>query len=164
MKLKKLFKKYNDDEIITELNKIYKKIDEKGYRSAIKEIRTIKPEINENDLKINYEQIHDIDGETYYEVNGKKEGDKARYDLILLKWEEWLGMDIEDNILKSYDPLFILCEILNEMTFLGFSSEKIVAEREEMKKRVEEVDKLIASGDTSGFKTWDEVKKELFDD
>lgn len=79
-------------------------------------------------------------------------------------WKEILSFMIEESSLNDIGELAFISSIFNEMTFLGFDEEDVEEEREELSNRVEEVEKAIATGDNSCFKTWKEVKEELFPD
>lgn len=42
-----------------------------------------------------------------------------------MDWDEWLGMEIEAEILERYSELDILCHCFWEMTWCGYSMEKV---------------------------------------
>jgi len=55
------------------------------------------------------------------------------------RWEEWLGMDVSQEVLDRFTPMSILAICIDEMTAAGNTQEDIKAEFEEIKRRVEEV-------------------------
>ena len=47
------------------------------------------------------------------------------FGLFLMDWDEWLGMEIEAETLEKYSELDILCHCFWEMTWCGYSMEKV---------------------------------------
>jgi hypothetical protein len=70
----------------------------------------------------------------------RKEGDPERYGLDLSRWEEWLAVRVPQSLLDKMMATEIVAHCLWEMTFYGFTQEKIAAFRAELENNVKEID------------------------
>jgi hypothetical protein len=59
-----------------------------------------------------------------------------------MDWDEWLGMEIEADTLEKYSELKILCHVFWEMTWCGYSMEKII----KFRKRLDRLSKSKKEG------------------
>jgi hypothetical protein len=66
----------------------------------------------------------------------------AEFGLELESWNEWLGMEIEVDTLDEYLESEIIAHCLYEMTFFGFTEAEISAQREELQRRIDELDAM----------------------
>jgi hypothetical protein len=67
---------------------------------------------------------------------------EAEFGLELQPWNEWLGMEIEVDTLDEYLESEIIAHCLYELTFLGFTETAVTAQREELQRRVDELDAM----------------------
>lgn len=63
--------------------------------------------------------------ESYTECVGVKDSDNSTWSLSLTPWAEWLGMTIQPKTLEDFDPKEVIARALWEMTFYGYTEEKI---------------------------------------
>jgi hypothetical protein len=63
--------------------------------------------------------------EAYTECVGVKDDDGTTWSLSLTPWAEWLGMTIQPTTIKEFDAKEIIARALWEMTFYGYTEEKI---------------------------------------
>lgn len=80
-----------------------------------------------------------IDNEPYWDVCCRKEGDPERYGLDLSRWEEWLAIRVPQLLLDKMTAAEIVAHCVWEMTFYGFTQEKIAEFRAEMERSVKEI-------------------------
>ena len=128
MKLSELFSLYTWPEFKPAYLRLYPK--EKRRRKtqgAFEYIRSQQPV--ESDMRIYIEFQDDEDG-GYHNVSGKngnlrENGEEECFGLFLVDWDEWLGMEIEAGTLEKYSELDILCHVFWEMTWCGYSMEKV---------------------------------------
>ena len=77
----------------------------------------------------------EFDGEEYVDVSGyftdpAKSIDEISNSLALefTPWEEWLGMDVDEQSLLEFSESELICHCLYEMTFISFDQKKIQIE------------------------------------
>lgn len=160
MTLHDLFRDHSDKSILLRLKSLYEDANIDAFRKTLGEIRSLTPSDHDRPLAILVETVVD-DGEAFTMTHGKCPEDGETYDLSFTPWDKWLGFDIDAASLEQFEKLDIICHSLWEMTFLGCTQEKIQKERDILDERLREVQEAIASGDTSKFKSWEEVKQEL---
>jgi hypothetical protein len=140
MKFSDLFFRYVWPEVKTDYLRLYPR--EKRRRKkkeAFEYIRGLKPA--DADMRIHIEFQDDEEG-GYHDVSGKdgslrENGEEERFGLFLVDWDEWLGMEIEPETLEKYSELDILCHAFWEMTWCGYSMEKV----EKFRKRLDRTSK-----------------------
>jgi hypothetical protein len=139
MKCYELFAKYDWDAVKHKLYYQYpdQKKNIQGYKEAFFELKEAATYI-ENDSLIAIEYIKE-DDEGYHDVYSLKPDDETRYALDFVDWREVLGMSIEPTTLEEYYELDIIAHLLFEITFYGYSNEKVVAKGEELYSIVDEV-------------------------
>jgi hypothetical protein len=76
----------------------------------------------------------------FWDVSCIREGDLDRYGLDLSPWEEWLALRVPQSLLKEMTVAEIVAHCVWEMTFYGFTQEKIAAFRADLECSVEEMD------------------------
>ena len=99
----------------------------KRAREAFEFIQSLKPVGYE--MRIHLEYQDDEEG-GYHDVSGRdgslrENGQEECFGLFLMDWDEWLGMEIEAETLEKYSGLAILCHCFWEMTWCGYSMEKV---------------------------------------
>ncbi len=56
----------------------------------------------------------------------------ARHDLSFTGWQEWLGMTVDADGLQAHGAAAVLAHCLREMTFNGFSAQRVETRRQEI--------------------------------
>ncbi len=159
MKFKELIDKYNWDEVHSAFLQLYPDQEKniEGYKQVFSELQAIKPV--ETKMRIVIEDGFDeYDREYYTHVSGKdgtlnKEGDSEHFKddelgnqevscgIEFTDWAKWLAMDINHESLIRYSELDIIGHCLLEMTFYGFTQEKIKKQLAQLEKEAEEARK-----------------------
>jgi hypothetical protein len=77
----------------------------------------------------------------YFSVSGvrAKKGEQQSYALEFIPWSVWLGCEVDKNVLKKMAKEEIIAHCLWEMTFMGFTQNKIRRKLNSLKKRVKDV-------------------------
>jgi len=163
MKFKDLIDKYKWDDVYSTFMQLYldqeKNIE--GYKRVFEELRTLEPV--ETKMCIVIEDVFDeYDKEYCAHVSGKdgtlnkesgpehfKEDEVGNqgvlYAIEFTDWAEWLAMEIEQESLSKYSELDIIGHCLWEMTFYGFTQEKIKKQLAQLEKEAEEAKKNPSS-------------------
>ncbi|NLL27166.1 MAG: hypothetical protein GX259_00025 [Bacteroidales bacterium] len=131
MKFKEIIIKNNNwQSVENTLLKLYP--DQMGNISSYKEVfnRLQVLEPAEQDFSIIARWVKDDEETDYVIVSGyynkpDKNADGVFYSIKLAPWSEWLGMDIDQNTLKTFSELEIIAHCLYEMTFWGFDEDTI---------------------------------------
>ena len=147
MKLKELFERVTWNDLKIALAKEYPEQKKflKGYERAFKEICKLKPKSKNptENWNIIIEECEDwFDKVKYIHVGGicpekKEDGVDAdqSWSLMLTDWSEWLNMDIDQNKFKMGRVLTfteMVAHILYEMTWMGFTNKKVMAENRKL--------------------------------
>jgi hypothetical protein len=105
---------------------------------VLAELRRLTPDTSGAEYQLDIELLPPIDpnDEPYWDVCCRKEGDPERYGLDLSRWEEWLAVRVPRSLLAKMTATEIVAHCLWEMTFYGFSQEKIAAFRAELERNV----------------------------
>lgn len=129
MNIKGLLEKYNDKQILNRLVEIYpdQKKNVKGYKNLLRSLRKIKPEPKR--LIILPSKWH----------TGGRDKKGEVFGIQFVKWQEWLGMNIKTKV----HGLTVLCWCLWEMTWSGFSQQKIQGTVRGFSKTIEKAKKEI---------------------
>lgn len=86
---------------------------------------------------------------------------EAEFAIELDPWSEWLGMEIDRETLGKYQAPEIVAHCLWEMTCFGFNEAAIGAQREELQRRVDEVDAMTEEDRTEKMIPAEQVFKRL---
>jgi hypothetical protein len=163
MKFKELIDKYDWDEVRSAFLQLYPDQEEniEGYKQVFSELRTIKPV--ETKMRIVIEDVFDEYDKGYHvHVSGKdgtlnKESNpehfkddelgnqEVSYGIEFTDWGEWLAMEIDHESLARYSELDIIAHCLWEMTFYGFTREKIKKQLTQLEKELAESRKSSSS-------------------
>ena len=116
--LKDVLIKYTNQQIIKKLVEIYpdQKRSKRRYEKMIDQLRRIKPSQSDYLLITKYK----------YDVHGLRSGDKTTWALDFVKWSKWLGSKMDKG------GLIPLCHCLWEMTYHGFTQQKIQGAKRSM--------------------------------
>jgi len=123
-----------------------------GYECVFLSLKSMKPVGSKDNMKIcivlidpkdewegeeRYIDIYGSDGITANDYHADR---LERFALEMRAWNEWLGMEVNEDSLKEFSEIEIACHCLYEMTFMGFTEEKIQEFKKELDRRVEEID------------------------
>jgi hypothetical protein len=110
---------------------------------VLAELRRLTPDPSGTEHQLHVELLPptDIDDQPYWDVCCRKEGDPERYGFDLSPWAEWLAIQVPQSLLDKMTAAEIVAHCVWEMTFYGFTQEKIVEFRAEMERSVKEIDK-----------------------
>ena len=109
-----------------------------AYEQVFNDLKLMEPVAGDVSIVLSNEN-DDFDNSSYVDVSGRennpKENPNELTDSLAIEftpWNEWLGMDIEKNILQDFTELEIIVHCLYEMTFMGFDEEEIQAEMDKL--------------------------------
>jgi hypothetical protein len=124
---------------------------------VLTELRRLTPDASGAEYQLDIELLPPIDpdDEPYWDVCCRKEGYPERYGLDLSRWEEWLAVRVPRSLLAKMTAAEIVAHCLWEMTFYGFTQEKIAAFRAELESNVKEID-----AGKPELVSWEQVKGE----
>lgn len=112
-----------------------------GFKIVLEELKKLVPEMT--NMRIVLEEVYDEyeriwythvcgkDGTLRKEVNAEifkhdtSGNQEMSFGIEFVKWEEWLGMDIDNGSVSSYSEPDIIAHCLWEMTFYGYTQEAI---------------------------------------
>ncbi len=140
MKLYEILKQTNPDDVISEINRWYKKQEknEKGYRKVYQELLGMTPGPGEDGFRIKLVQEVNDEDEPWLITHGLEDGDEISYGLELYPWAELLGTEVSPETLAGFKAETIVAGCLYEMTFFGFTEDKIRETEERWSKAIEE--------------------------
>ena len=138
-----------------------------GYEEVFNYLKSIP--VSESSMAIEIKRVtDDFDKEEYADVSGKikaadgeTEEQVESYALEFTPWSEWLGMAIDEDTLNRYTEPEIIAHCLYEMTFIGFDEETIQAERDKLKKQIDEIESWTDEEKEANTLSWEELKKRL---
>lgn len=109
-----------------------------GFRIVFETLRLM--ESVESEYSIKFEYTSDIlkPEYKYPDVVGVKEGVDERWSLSFCPWKEWLGMVVCQEALEGFSASQIVANCLYEMTFFGFTEEKINQEMQKLDESIKE--------------------------
>jgi len=156
--------------------------DMEPYKIVLDEIRSLEPE-NCKGMRLYVEIVKDGDDEYIHvfgrdgkllkessdfkhmgiDINDPAANVEVTYALEMEHWEKWLDMNIETTVMAKFSIVEIVAACLHEMTFMGFTQEKIEEKKEDLRKRIEDFEKIKDDPEKmkENFISWDEVKKKL---
>ncbi len=91
----------------------------------------------------------------YWDVSAQDLEDLEFYAIEFRPWEDWLGMEIDPETLKTISSLDIICHCLWEMTFIGYEQDEIQKQWQEILRTKNEV------ADAKRLESWEEFLQEL---
>jgi uncharacterized protein DUF6557 len=109
---------------------------------VLTELRRLTPDHSGTEYELHIELLPPtaIDDAPYWDVCCCKEGDPERYGFDLSPWAEWLAIRVPQSLLDKMTAAEIVAHCVWEMTFYGFTQEKIGAFRAELECSVKEID------------------------
>jgi hypothetical protein len=115
----------------------------KAIGDVLAELRRIAPCPADADYELHIERTESTnprDEPPYWDVWCRKEGDPEHYGLDLSPWDEWLAVRIPPVLEAAMPPAEIVAHCVWEMTFYGFTQERVAENRAELECRAREVD------------------------
>jgi hypothetical protein len=110
-----------------------------GYRYVFETLRRIRHRKDKEGMKIRIEKVG-RGKNRYFDVSGiSAEGDHRSYALEFASWRKWLGYEVERATLKRMPGEEIVAHCLWEMTFIGFTQNKIRRRLAALKNQVKDV-------------------------
>ena len=103
---------------------------------VLRQLRKLQPDSIGSDYELHIEltpPIHPED-QPFWDVSCAKRGDPERYGLDLERWEKWLGLRVPESLLEKMTPAETVAHCVWEMTFYGFTQEKISELRAELER------------------------------
>jgi hypothetical protein len=86
---------------------------------------------------------------------------ETSFALELVPWEKWLGMELDSSALQGYANPDIVAFCLWEMTFFGFDQATIQKEKQEIDRRVAELENMSEEQRKKRFISGEKVMQEL---
>jgi hypothetical protein len=186
MILKQLIEDTSWEEIKESLIRVCKVSDDNfdGYMSVIQKLSDMEPVLNKTRICVEWvppdEKFND---EGYWDVHGKdgtlqKDTDdfqffkdcseefansEVTYAIEFTPWKEWLGMEIDPETANNIELTRsdIVAQCLWEMTFCGYEEEEIQEKVDDLKKRVEDFEKMTPEEIKNNTCTLEELKERL---
>lgn len=110
-----------------------------GYRYVFETLRRMRYRKDKEEITIRIEKVG-RGKNRYFDVSGiSAEGDHQSYALEYTSWAKWLGYEVERATLKRMTGEEIVAHCLWEMTFLGFTQNKIRRRLAALKNQVKDV-------------------------
>jgi hypothetical protein len=139
-----------------------------GYERVFNELKTLPPIYSEITILISNE-IDSFDNENYVNVSGYNPSKTSRSiddltDSLALEftpWNEWLGMKIDQDSLKNFNQLELICHCLHEMTFMGFSQREIESELDKIKEAAEDIKHMTNDERKENFISFNDLNQLL---
>ena len=124
----------------------------KGYSRVFKKVQTLKPIIKEAELVI--KDVSSEENPNYfdvYELEKTADGTLQDYSLMGGGWAEIMGITVSESLVQQFGEPAIVAHCLYEMTWCGFTEEKIrryalISRKELLRSRIKLHDKHIYSG------------------
>lgn len=155
-----------------------------GYERTARHLRTLTPEPGAMRIAIRISEETDPEDDTrrWHEVfgmNGTLNRDQpdfkhyghapdsavgmaeTHWSLSMTPWEQWLGMQIDPGTLSAYPPAQLLAHCLWEMTFHGFTQEQVGDVRDELQRRIAELDAMSPEDREKNLISHEEVRERL---
>lgn len=138
-----------------------------GYERVFNDLLLLTP--IDSDITIVVKHVKDeYDGEEYVDVSGyypdpAKSIDEISNSLALefTPWEEWLGMDVDEQSLLEFSASELICHCLYEMTFISFDQKKIQIEMGRIRSEIDEVKNMPEVDQKRNLISFDEFLKNL---
>ena len=142
MKLKEIISQSNWQEVAIAIvsERPYQRPFLEGFRKVFESLMTM--DLAESEYQIRIDRSPDVldPEDAYPEVVGIKEGVDERWALSFCPWAEWLGMEVCTETMEAFSSSQIVANCLHEMTFFGFTEEKIKGHRDELDDRIREAE------------------------
>jgi hypothetical protein len=95
-----------------------------GYEALYKSLLRKRARKSSTIIDIEWIKDKDTDSGGYWDVHGKEPNNDTKWALDLSTFSQWLGFAIGPDIPSRKDKVDLLCHVLWEMTFHGFSDKE----------------------------------------
>jgi hypothetical protein len=114
----------------------------KGYKYVFKTLKLMRPIYSKEGMIIDIERVG-RGKNAYFSVSGvcTQGGMKQSYAIEYMPWSEWLGCEVDRKVLRKMTREEIAAHCLWEMTFAGFTQDRIRREINMLRKRVKDIKK-----------------------
>lgn len=110
-----------------------------GYKYVFETLRHMRHRRNKEGMTIRIEKVGRGKNQ-YVDVSGKcATDDHESYALEYTSWAKWLGYDVDQTALKKMTKEDIVAHCLWEMTFIGFTQDKIRQKIAALNKQVKDI-------------------------
>lgn len=110
-----------------------------GYQYVFETLRHMRYRTNKEGMTIRIEKFGRGKNQ-YVDVSGKcATDDHESYALEYTSWAKWLGYDVDQTVLKKMTKEDIVAHCLWEMTFIGFTQNKIKSRLAALNKQVKDL-------------------------
>lgn len=137
------------------------------YKEVYEKLRLIEPITGDMSIVLTHYDEEEEPDDNYVQVSGKKYNELEKkiehYAIEFSPWNEWLGMEIEEETLASFNELEIISHCLFEMTFVSFDEEEIQDEFNALKKRADEFENMTDEEKKASTRSLDDFLKGLSD-
>jgi hypothetical protein len=111
-----------------------------GYQYVFETLRHMRHKKNKEGMTIRIEKVGRGKNQ-HFDVSGiRAEDDHQSYALEFTSWAKWLGYEVDQATLKKMPKEEIVAHCLWEMTFIGFTQNKIRRKLAAIEKRVKDVE------------------------
>ncbi|MEW6738563.1 MAG: DUF6557 family protein [Nitrospirota bacterium] len=131
------FKKVKD--ALLELYPDQKKV-VKGYKYVFETLKLMRLRYSKDGMVIDIRRVG-RGRNAYFSVSGvcSQDGVKQSYAIEYMPWSKWLGCEVDRKVLRKMTREEIAAHCLWEMTFAGFTQDRIRREINKLRKRVEDL-------------------------
>ncbi len=112
------------------------------YKIVLARLRGLAPLASETRIVLTEVFREGIDDEPHIDVVGREPYSAVDCSISLEPWERWLGMQIDPATLTEFTAPQIAAHCLWDMTFYGFDESQIRETKDELKRRVDEIDAM----------------------
>lgn len=111
-----------------------------GYKHVFQTLRLMMPRYNKEGMVIDIMRSG-RGRNAYFSVSGicLEKDIQQSYALEYTPWSTWLGYEVDKNVLKKMSKEEIIAHCLWEMTFMGFTQNKIRRKLNSLKKQVKDI-------------------------
>ena len=143
------------------LRKADKKIPVLAYQALMEQLKRMQPHPNPMRIAVEPERMPFNAAEPELQVVGRDgslnkhmadwkecgapadyDDEEATFSLSFKRWEEWLGMVVEPETLRSMRSEDIVAYVLEDMTFYGFTQDRIADALEEIRLQIDRFDSM----------------------
>lgn len=159
--LRDIFAKAETGDVIEIVQRIYEPDAEwlpEAIADVLDELRRLTPDESGGKYELHIEPTVPLepDDQPFWEVWCSKQHDPERYGLDLSPWEEWLAIEVPQSLQDAMSNAEIAAHCIWDMTFYGFTQERIAETHAELDRRVKEINEGKVE-----LIPWEEVKARL---
>lgn len=166
MKLSDLIHRNNWLSVETTFRGLYESNDDvvNAHREVFEELLQLSEQASDLQIEIRHiknedEEYHEVCGIKEFNENGEEKTEA--YAIEFRPWSEWLGMPITTDTENNYNELEIISHCLYEMTFVGFTEEKIQHEWAKLQSTIEEFEQMSEEEKQKNTISLDDLLKKL---